>query len=89
MYYHMDDKQREDFTGQAKPTDLPSSLAGDLPADVKQFLREKYAPGFLCQMIKRDKKYGTYFSDKQKARLWYWWNGNVSLPGVEKGMVLI
>ncbi|KAF4177844.1 hypothetical protein CNMCM7927_002823 [Aspergillus lentulus] len=76
MYYHMDDKQREDLTDQAKPTDLPSSLAGDLPADVKQFLREKYAPAFLCQMIKRDKKYGTYFSDKQKARLWYWWNGN-------------
>ncbi|KAK1142130.1 hypothetical protein N8T08_008214 [Aspergillus melleus] len=21
-------------------------------------------------------KYGMYFSDKQKARLWYWWNGN-------------
>ncbi|RAQ44153.1 hypothetical protein AFGD_012535 [Aspergillus flavus] len=76
MYYHMDDKQREDLTDQAKPTDLPSSLAGDLPADVKQFLREKYAPAFLCQMVKRDKKYGTYFSDKQKARLWYWWNGN-------------
>lgn len=79
MFYHMDDDQREDLTGQAKPEDLPSRLANDLPSDLQKFFQEKYAPAFLCQSVMRYEKYEEKFTEQEKKNMRYWWDGNVSI----------
>ncbi|OJI87346.1 hypothetical protein ASPTUDRAFT_116731 [Aspergillus tubingensis CBS 134.48] len=76
MFYHMDDDQRKDLTGQSKPTNLDSSLAESLPSDLQRFFREKYAPAFLCQSVMRYEKYEDKFTDQEKKNLRYWWDGN-------------
>ncbi|PYH30565.1 uncharacterized protein BO87DRAFT_342321 [Aspergillus neoniger CBS 115656] len=76
MFYHMDDNQREDLTGQAKPTNLDSSLAENLPSDLRKFFREKYAPAFLCQSVMRYDKYEDKFTEQEKKNMRYWWDGN-------------
>ncbi|KAI3005469.1 hypothetical protein CBS147345_7540 [Aspergillus niger] len=76
MFYHMDDDQREDLTGQSKPKDLPLSLGANLPTDLQKFFREKYAPAFLCQSVMRYEKYEDNFTDQEKKNMRYWWDGN-------------
>ncbi|RAL04454.1 uncharacterized protein BO80DRAFT_485021 [Aspergillus ibericus CBS 121593] len=76
MFYHMDDDQRTDLTGQSKPTDLPLSLGENLPTDLQKFLREKYAPAFLCQSVAHYEQYEQQFTEQEKKNLRYWWDGN-------------
>lgn len=86
MFYHMDDDQREDLTGQAKPTSLNSSLAENLPSDLQKFFREKYAPAFLCQSVMRYEKYEDNFTEQEKKNMRYWWDGNVSIGRHSKSL---
>jgi hypothetical protein len=76
MYYHMNQDDREEFTSRAKPTNLPSSLADNLPAELKKFFHDKYAPAFLCRSISSFDKYRSKFTVKEQKDLWYWWEGN-------------
>ncbi|KAI1298340.1 hypothetical protein F5Y03DRAFT_409408, partial [Xylaria venustula] len=76
MYYHMDQDDRKKFTKRSKPTDLPSALADSLPAHLKAFFHDKYAPAFLCRSIESFDKYTSKFTSKERKRLWYWWEGN-------------
>lgn len=75
MYYHMDQRHREQFTTQTRP-ELPSELADSLPSKLKSFFKDKYAPAFLCRSIESFPKYATKFTKKERAKLWYWWEGN-------------
>ncbi|PYH66584.1 uncharacterized protein BO88DRAFT_468977 [Aspergillus vadensis CBS 113365] len=74
--YGYDEVAREDLTGQAKPTNLNSSLAENLPSDLQKFFREKYAPAFLCQSVMRYEKYEDNFTEQEKKNMRYWWDGN-------------
>ncbi|RAK93737.1 hypothetical protein BO79DRAFT_284299 [Aspergillus costaricaensis CBS 115574] len=74
--YGYDEVAREDLTGQAKPTNLDSSLAENLPSDLRKFFREKYAPAFLCQSVMRYDKYEDKFTEQEKKNMRYWWDGN-------------
>ncbi|GAW22621.1 hypothetical protein ANO14919_121630 [Xylariales sp. No.14919] len=76
MYYHMNQDDRMQFTTRSKPTNLPSVLADNLPARLKAFFHDKYAPAFLCRSIESFDKYSSKFTAKEKSRLWYWWEGN-------------
>ncbi|PWY76258.1 hypothetical protein BO70DRAFT_430745 [Aspergillus heteromorphus CBS 117.55] len=76
MFYQMDDGNREDFTTQGKPTSLPYSLADGLSQELKDFLHDKYAPAYLCRSVVMTEKYETKFTDKERKKLWYWWEGN-------------
>ncbi|RWA09603.1 hypothetical protein EKO27_g5505 [Xylaria grammica] len=76
MYYHMNQDDRMQFTTRSKPTNLPSVLADNLPARLKDFFHDKYAPAFLCRSIESFDKYSSKFTAKEKSRLWYWWEGN-------------
>lgn len=87
MFYHMDDDQREDLTGQSKPKDLPLSLGANLPTDLQKFFREKYAPAFLCQSVMRYEKYEDNFTDQEKKNMRYWWDGNVSVKRHSKSLM--
>ncbi|KAG4032306.1 hypothetical protein MFRU_007g02140 [Monilinia fructicola] len=79
MYYHMDDTQREKILQVAKPNvpdELPAALAGNLPAKLKTFFKEKYGPAFICRYVGRTQKYMKDFTDQEMKNLWYWWQGN-------------
>lgn len=79
MYYHMDTDQRENILREPKPNvpeDLPSSLADNLPSDLKTFFKEKYAPAFICRYVGRTQKYAPSFTQQEMKDLWYWWEGN-------------
>ncbi|KAK5995103.1 hypothetical protein PT974_03497 [Cladobotryum mycophilum] len=76
MYYHMDQDDRKEFTNQERPTNLPRALANDLPSKFKAFFKDKYAPAFLCRSIESFAKYSAQFTETEKERLWYWWEGN-------------
>ena len=76
MLYHMDQDYRDQFTTENKPTNLPSELAEGLSGDLKTFLRDKYAPAWLCQSFAASDKYADQFTTKQQKKLWYWWHGN-------------
>lgn len=76
MFYQMDDKDREDFTTRGKPTTLPDSLADGLSQELKDFLHSKYAPAYLCRSVVETEKYESKFTDKERKKLWYWWEGN-------------
>ncbi|KAI1817992.1 hypothetical protein GGS20DRAFT_574537 [Poronia punctata] len=76
MYYHMDDEDRKKFTNRSKPDNLPSVLADNLPAKLKTFFHDKYAPAFLCRSIYSFDKYTSKFTPKERKKLWYWWEGN-------------
>ncbi|KAF7596915.1 hypothetical protein BBP40_011960 [Aspergillus hancockii] len=76
MFYHMDDDDRENFTSRGKPTTLPDSLASGLSQSIKNFLHDKYAPAYLCRSVVTTEKYESKFTDKERKKLWYWWEGN-------------
>ncbi|OAA47155.1 hypothetical protein NOR_02791 [Metarhizium rileyi] len=79
MLYHMDNDQRDKILGQPKPIpdkDIPASLADNLPQELKDFFREKYAPAFICRYVGRTSKYMKDFTQKEMNDLWYWWQGN-------------
>lgn len=72
----MDQGDREKFTSRSKPDNLPLSLADNLPTKLKDFFHDKYAPAFLCRSISSFEKYSKKFTDTEKKKLWYWWEGN-------------
>ncbi|KAI1828148.1 hypothetical protein F4861DRAFT_245595 [Xylaria intraflava] len=79
MYYHMDSDQRENILREPIPIvgqDLPSSLADDLPENLKTFFKKKYAPAFICRYVARTQKYAPQFTNQEIKNLWYWWEGN-------------
>ncbi|KAI0413214.1 hypothetical protein F5X98DRAFT_296318 [Xylaria grammica] len=79
MYYHMDSYQRDKILQEHKPAigkDIPSSLADELQGDLKAFLKQKYAPAFICRYVGRTQKYAAKFTDQEMKNLWYWWEGN-------------
>ncbi|KAI0976249.1 hypothetical protein F4678DRAFT_456572 [Xylaria arbuscula] len=76
MYYHMDQDDRKNFTTRSKPTNLPSVLADNLPAQLKVFFHDKYAPAFLCRSVDSFDKYSSKFTTQERKRLWFWWEGN-------------
>lgn len=79
MYYHMDDKQREEILKIPKPdvpSALPLALADNLPTNLKTFFKEKYGPAFICRYVGRTQKYMSSFTEKDMKKLWYWWQGN-------------
>ena len=76
MLYHMNQDDRDQFTTENKPTNLPTELAEGLSGDLKTFLRDKYAPAWLCQSFAASDKYAGQFTAQQQKKLWYWWHGN-------------
>lgn len=76
MLYHMDQDDRDQFTTENKPTNLPTELAEGLGRDLKTFLHDKYAPAWLCQSFAASDKYADQFTSQQQKKLWYWWHGN-------------
>ncbi|KAH8427634.1 uncharacterized protein LDX57_005345 [Aspergillus melleus] len=81
MQYHMNDDDRLRFLQIAKPANLPIELADNLKSDLKEWIRTKYAPAHIDLMLSRvkekDVSWRNNFSDKQKEKIWYWWNGKV------------
>ncbi|KAJ8133039.1 hypothetical protein O1611_g587 [Lasiodiplodia mahajangana] len=79
MYYHMDKKQREDILHEPLPVvgqDIPGELADQLPGDLKDFFKNKYAPAFICRYVGKTQKYSSEFTPQEMKNLWYWWEGN-------------
>ena len=84
MYYHMNESDRTTFLSYPKPTDLPLELADNLPADLKTWIHDTYAPAYLSFMLSQvspggSKGWRVNFDDVEKNKIWYWWSGSVSL----------
>lgn len=82
MYYHMDSELRgPKFLNVPQPNTLPAELSTNLEDRYRNWMKDVYAPAYLTYMISetntnfRDKY---KFSDKEKARIAYWWTGTVS-----------
>ncbi|KAJ5587160.1 uncharacterized protein N7459_002925 [Penicillium hispanicum] len=76
MYYHMDQKQLDDFTIRGRPTQLPSQLTTQLDPNLREWLKNTYAPAFIAQNISQIEKYSDRFKDNEREKVWYWWAGN-------------
>ncbi|KNG86160.1 hypothetical protein ANOM_006584 [Aspergillus nomiae NRRL 13137] len=79
MMYHMDTDQRKNILREPQPTpgtDIPHSLAEDLPQELKDFFKDKYAPAFICRYVGRTQKYSSSFTKQEMRNLWYWWEGS-------------
>ncbi|KPM46112.1 hypothetical protein AK830_g409 [Neonectria ditissima] len=76
MYYHMDKKQLETFTSRGRPDHLPSELTTQLDPDLKQWLKDTYAPAFITRNISQLEKYKVNFKGNDIEKVWYWWAGN-------------
>ena len=79
MYYHMDDKQRQDFTTRVKPQpqDLSDMLTTQLPTRLKTFLKETYAPAFIARNVSQIQQYSDKFHEGESDKIWYWFAGQV------------
>lgn len=75
----MDEDQRTTFTTQAKPSDsdLPIELRQNLPQTLKDFISKQYAPAFISRLISRQEKYKDKFTEDEKKKIQYWWEGQV------------
>lgn len=96
MYYHMDPELRGDkFLNVPQPSTLPAELSINLEDRYRNWIKDVYAPAYLSYMISETntnfrEKYR--FTDKEKARIAYWWtgtvrifsNGSLYLPGIYK-----
>ena len=78
MEFHMDQDQRTRFLTGARPTNLPQELSNRLPSHLQRFLRDEYAPAFLSRSLAQDEDYGKNFTDSERRKIRYWWEGNVS-----------
>ncbi|KAK4125612.1 hypothetical protein N657DRAFT_631874 [Parathielavia appendiculata] len=51
MFYHMNESDRTSFLTYPKPRDLPLELADNLPADLKTWIHDTYAPAYMSFML--------------------------------------
>ncbi|RYO86620.1 hypothetical protein DL764_008985 [Monosporascus ibericus] len=85
MLYHMDDGDREEFTNQAKPTDLPLILTDGLDSvmpGLSNWVKYKYARAYVAFSLSNMTKAGEEalrekyrLSLAQKDKIWYYWSG--------------
>jgi hypothetical protein len=82
MLYHMNADDRTTFLQIAQPQTLPIDLTSNLPADLKTWIHDKYAPAFVSFMISQTKSKNVSWryplSQPEMDKVWYWWNGQVS-----------
>ncbi|GAB1316433.1 hypothetical protein MFIFM68171_06643 [Madurella fahalii] len=81
MYYHMNESDRTTFLSYPKPKDLPIELADNLPADLKTWIHDTYAPAYISFMFSQvsladSKGWRVNFDDVEKDKIWYWWSGS-------------
>ncbi|KAL9098010.1 MAG: hypothetical protein Q9163_006241, partial [Psora crenata] len=72
MYWHMDDDQRERFTTQSKPTDLPPQLTTGLPTNLHRFFKETYAPAFIARSISQVSGHENKMTERERRKITYW-----------------
>ena len=86
MLYHMDDNDRNTFTGDAKPTvgnggdQVPTALASNLNTDIVSWIQKTYVPMWIAKRIisMNDATQNTWrekFSEQQKKKINYFWTG--------------
>ena len=90
MLYHMNTDDRTNFFDKTNPPPVgndvnspekvPKEMAGDLPENLKTWLRDTYANAYLALNWSRQdkdtqKKAKAEFTDKDVARIEYWWKG--------------
>ncbi|KAF2497346.1 hypothetical protein BU16DRAFT_525041 [Lophium mytilinum] len=85
MLFHMDDKDRDNFTREAKPRTtgigaLPSGLASDLDENLRDWLKKTYSVAYVANMMSQQSegdqaKMNTKFTEPDKKRLRYFWQG--------------
>lgn len=79
MYYHMKSQDREQIYGSEQP-EVPDSLGKNLPSSLSSWICGTYAPAFTALEIMKSvptKGWTTTFTDEEKARIKYFWTGQV------------
>jgi hypothetical protein len=83
MLFHMNADTRTTFLQTAKPDNLPLDLGDNLQSDLKKWIHDTYAPAYISFMIAQVKpanvNWRNNFTDAEKAKIWYWWSGQVGL----------
>jgi hypothetical protein len=92
MAYHMKDDDRKNLLNYVKPVSLPIELAQNLAQNLKDWISGVYAPAYISFMLSQTPTgsitWNNDFNDKEKAKVWYWFSGSVSISLHTKPIVL-
>ena len=85
----MKEEHRTGILNLPKPTDLPKHLADGLGEELKTWLRAVYGPAYIANLLINVKPAQSrwLFSDKEAAKIRYWWNGSVSTSRLHSGHI--
>jgi hypothetical protein len=81
MYYHMAAMDREKIFNKHQLTGLANNLGKDLTGDLAKWVKETYGPAYTSLLIVQGyntKDWLIKFTEKEKAKILYFWQGNVS-----------
>lgn len=83
MYYHMEQSDLNNIFNKRKPSGLPDHLMQSLPGNLKNWIRDVYSPAFTSLTISESfstNGWETKFSDEEKIKIMYFWQGDVTAP---------
>jgi hypothetical protein len=84
----MEQDDLNDIMNKKKPDSLPDHLGKNLESNLRKWIRETYSPAFTALTIANSfntKEWQSKFTDKERKKILYFWQGDVSLARTEYG----
>lgn len=84
----MEQGDLNNIINKQQPDDLPDHLSRNLESNLRNWIRDTYSPAFTALTVANSyntKDWTSKFTNKERKKILYFWQGNVSLACIDHG----